>query len=122
MAWTNVPRNPYRLSASQKTYHNRTFEQRLDLLFRLAEAQNWRCCYCHERMDGDVGAPDCATIEHVQPMSKGGVDEWSNMAAACKKCNQDLGAKDWTPILKSQPTSAAGYLGDILGPALKGAA
>jgi hypothetical protein len=67
-------------------------------LVPLCEAQNWRCCYCgihmelgRERMWTDqtwrattgVGA----TIEHVVPRVAGGTNDWFNLAAACRLCN-----------------------------------
>lgn len=53
---------------------------------RLAEAQNWRCAYCHGCLE-----PDTVTIEHVVPLVLGGEDAWENMAAACQRCNQRRG-------------------------------
>lgn len=38
-----------------------------------------RCCYC--------GA-HAATIDHVFPRSRGGLDTWDNLVAACYACNQ----------------------------------
>lgn len=57
----------------------------------LAEAQNWRCCWC-----GDVCIPEpntkkSATIEHVTPKSLGGANEWENYAMACAECNHRRG-------------------------------
>ena len=38
------------------------------------------CCqYC--------GAQDATTVDHVQPISKGGTDELDNLLAACTRCN-----------------------------------
>lgn len=54
---------------------------------RLAEAQNWRCCYCFVCMSTDGGRPDSATIEHIIPRSRGGGDEEDNLAVACLECN-----------------------------------
>jgi len=30
-----------------------------------------------------------ASIEHIHPKSKGGTDEWENLAASCIGCNAD---------------------------------
>lgn len=46
------------------------------------------CAYC-----GSKGAD---TIDHVFPKSRGGLDVWANLVAACKPCNNDKG--DRTPI------------------------
>lgn len=39
---------------------------------------DYRCQYC--------GA-DADSIDHVLPRSRGGVDDWDNLAAACLRCN-----------------------------------
>ncbi|ROQ38747.1 5-methylcytosine-specific restriction endonuclease McrA [Frondihabitans sp. PhB188] len=36
-----------------------------------------RCAYCGK----------AATIDHVQPRSRGGVDSWENLVACCLRCN-----------------------------------
>lgn len=58
---------------------------------RLAEAQNWRCCYCGVCM----AAPDGrrATFEHVLPRSLGGSDLIGNLAISCHDCNNKRGAQ-----------------------------
>ncbi len=55
---------------------------------RLAEAQNWRCCYCGCRLE-----PETATIEHVKPRALGGSNTWENCAAACDPCNSKRGGR-----------------------------
>jgi len=61
-----------------------------DRLYRLGEAQNWRCCYCGIYMHTGSHRPtsrDCATVEHVVPRTAGGSDDWLNLVAACRLCN-----------------------------------
>ena len=41
-----------------------------------------RCLYC-----GDQFSRSDLTRDHVQPMSRGGLDRWENVVAACKRCN-----------------------------------
>lgn len=42
------------------------------------------CCqYC--------GAHGELTIDHVQPRSRGGLDTWENLVAACQRCNNRKG-------------------------------
>jgi 5-methylcytosine-specific restriction endonuclease McrA len=41
-----------------------------------------RCVYCTARAD---------TIDHVVPRSKGGGNEWTNVVAACARCNHRKG-------------------------------
>lgn len=66
------------------------------MLAKLAEAQNWRCCYCGIRMEmgGKSGAR--ATFEHFIPRALGGSDRRSNLVAACLDCNQSRGC-GWYP-------------------------
>ena len=33
------------------------------------------------------------TVDHVKPVSKGGLWEWSNLVTACNKCNGKKGSK-----------------------------
>ena len=40
------------------------------------------CMYCGNKMSDSQ-----LTRDHVIPMSRGGVDEWTNVAAACRRCN-----------------------------------
>lgn len=61
------------------------------LRHRLAEAQNWRCCYCGVPMVCEPNADAQATIEHVVPRSLGGPDHPDNYVIACKRCNQARG-------------------------------
>ena len=50
------------------------------------ERDDYRCQYC-----GIVAAsPEC---DHVIPISRGGTNEMSNLATACRKCNRSKQAK-----------------------------
>lgn len=58
-----------------------------------------RCAYC--------GGP-AITVDHVQPLSRGGRNTWLNTVAACDPCNQRKG--DRTPaeagmVLRVKPTA-----------------
>jgi 5-methylcytosine-specific restriction endonuclease McrA len=46
----------------------------------------YECQYCGQRLTNATG-----TIDHVMPQSRGGKHTWSNVVAACVKCN---GRKD----------------------------
>ena len=52
----------------------------------------WRdknvCQYCSR-----LCCIDELTVDHVLPRSKGGLNTWENLVAACKKCNQKKGNK-----------------------------
>jgi 5-methylcytosine-specific restriction endonuclease McrA len=59
---------------------------------RLAEAQNWRCCWCSRPVSIFRSRRDSATIEHVTPKSEGGTDAWENLAMSCARCNSSRGS------------------------------
>lgn len=49
----------------------------------------WRCHICGEQVDWTLPRthPDGATIDHLVPISRGGVDELANVATAHWRCN-----------------------------------
>ena len=51
---------------------------------------NSQCQYCSIFLPKEE-----LTLDHVLPRSKGGKNSWTNLVAACKKCNQKKG--DRTP-------------------------
>lgn len=59
------------------------------------ERDAWRCHLCKKRVRKDVPRlhPDGATIDHLVPISEGGLDEPSNLATAHWKCNRDKRAR-----------------------------
>lgn len=56
---------------------------------RLAEGQNWRCCLCGCRMEGECEDADAPSLFRVIPPSMGGAmwDE-DNLVVACRSCNE----------------------------------
>lgn len=56
---------------------------------RLFNKQKGRCALCGRQMRLKGGGFDGnrATIDHVQPLSKGGLDVKRNLQAACADCN-----------------------------------
>ena len=60
----------------------------------LSEAQNHRCAYCGVEMllttpAGSLERPwDIATVDHIEPRSCGGGDDWHNLVMACRACNE----------------------------------
>ena len=61
---------------------------------RLAEAQNWKCCFCGCYMTEIHSKKNSVTVEHVIPKSMGGTDDVENLAASCYRCNNNRGTKD----------------------------
>ncbi len=61
------------------------------------------CMYCgsHHR-DGGL------TRDHVLPMSRGGIDRWSNVVTACRSCNTRKGNR--TPEEARMPLLAVPYV------------
>lgn len=54
-----------------------------------------RCIHCRKRhvlaLDGEPLSP--ATLEHIQPRNHGGTNAGTNLAIACKTCNQSKGSR-----------------------------
>ena len=46
----------------------------------------YRCQYCAKKQSGDQ-----LTVDHIVPQSRGGKDVWSNVATACRNCNNAKG-------------------------------
>ena len=64
----------------------------------------YTCQYCSDRLPKKE-----LTIDHVQPVSKGGKTNWTNIVTACKSCNVAKGAR--TDIKPIQPPYAPDYYG-----------
>lgn len=64
---------------------------RIHLRTRVGEAQNWKCCWCGCDTIISSNKKNSATLEHVNPSSQGGKDEWENYAMACYSCNTRRG-------------------------------
>ena len=75
------------------------------------QEQEGKCAYCGQPMiryrdiEGTLfqkTAPrsggDYCNIEHIVPLSEGGLHELSNIVLACSKCNSEKGAETWNPI------------------------
>ena len=58
---------------------NFTEHERRDIYIR----DKWICGIC-----GRFVPPDCFTIDHIIPISKGGTYDYDNLQCCCKKCNQ----------------------------------
>ncbi|WP_422459042.1 MULTISPECIES: HNH endonuclease [unclassified Endozoicomonas] len=56
--------------------------------FSLFERDNHQCLYC-----GRFFKTRELTRDHIVPKSKGGADDWMNVVAACRRCNQFKGDK-----------------------------
>jgi len=57
-----------------------------------------RCVYCTRKAD---------TIDHVVPRSRGGTHEWTNVVAACARCNHSKGDRLLTELGWALPHAPA---------------
>ena len=53
---------------------------------KIARIQGWHCYYCHKDL-----FPQTATLDHVEPVSKGGGTNKYNCVLACVECNREKG-------------------------------
>ncbi|MEU3986126.1 HNH endonuclease signature motif containing protein [Streptomyces sp. NPDC026672] len=63
---------------------------RRDVLRRWEELEEWSCAYC----DASFAAMVVAEVDHVRPLAKGGLHEWSNLVPACALCNRTKSDRD----------------------------
>jgi hypothetical protein len=68
-----------------------TTNGRRRIVSRLRGKYGENCHWCKEIMVFHGDGPLRATIEHVIPLNRGGLDNPNNMALAHKKCNHDRG-------------------------------
>lgn len=94
--------------ASRKDFDRRSVEGRVQykqlkrahMRTRLAEAQNWKCCYCGCVMTEVKNTRRTVTIEHVNPISVSNDGRWENLAAACAHCNSLRGTLSYEDFMK----------------------
>lgn len=74
----------------------RKISLRRDLLKKRFKKQDGLCAICGLKMFKPFvnGPPSLkATLDHIIPLSKGGLDHWENVQAVHHKCNQEKGNK-----------------------------
>ncbi len=62
----------------------------------------FHCLYCNRNLHG--ANPENITMEHLDPQSKGGSDDLSNLFLACAKCNRERGNMPWRKYAKNGRT------------------
>ena len=80
-----------------RAYLGKTKFSRKNVIIR----DNFECKYCGEKLLLSQG-----TIDHIVPVSKGGLSNYSNCVACCKECNKTKGNKSLDEVgftLKSGP-------------------
>ncbi|OIQ78421.1 HNH endonuclease [mine drainage metagenome] len=70
-----------------------------------------RCAYCGESAD---------TVDHVVPRSRGGPHEWTNVVAACRRCNHRkadrlLSEIGWVLPFEPRAPRGAAALASVVG-------
>ena len=68
-----------------------------------------RCAYCGARAD---------TVDHVRPRSRGGLHAWTNVVAACARCNHRKGDRLLAELgwhLSAPPTQPPATVAVVLG-------
>ena len=76
----SVLRLPSIVACDGKVHENR-FNPPLENRFLFRRDQNI-CLYC-----GDQFAQNDLSRDHVQPLSRGGIDVWTNVVTSCRRCN-----------------------------------
>jgi len=61
-----------------------------DLRERLLADDDRRCAYCHTTQ-ANTGQP--MTVDHIIPMSQGGLTAFDNFCFACRRCNEFKGSR-----------------------------
>ena len=77
-------------SPDQYLYHlHTTSPSEAKRMWRQQIREKWdhQCAYCGETEE--------LTLDHVIPLSKGGLDYMKNVVCCCKKCNQSKGHDHW---------------------------
>jgi len=79
-------------TADRKDKRRYSKNHRRSAVANLRRRDGDKCKWCKELMifRGEIG-PLSATIEHIIPLNRGGLDNLNNMALAHKKCNNDRG-------------------------------
>ncbi len=63
-------------------------------IVRYFNEQSGICAYCREEMTLSLGYPNTATVDHIIPVSKGGLRKHYKEIAACYDCNQKKRNRD----------------------------
>lgn len=70
----------------------------------LFERDDWRCVYCGEQFSSAE-----LTVDHVQPLVRGGDSSGGNVVTACAACNLRKGHRRLSEFLLDEPESLAHF-------------
>lgn len=57
----------------------------------LRKQKTCRWCHCQLSLDGEIPGTKKATLEHIIPLKRGGLDQPNNWTLACEECNSRRG-------------------------------
>ena len=67
----------------------RRFRRQVTNIFLFAR-DRYRCVYC-DRHSNELKTREALTRDHLIPLSRGGLNEWTNVVTACSSCNTRKG-------------------------------
>lgn len=97
-----------------KYYVHIPFKNRVPLTNKaVLNRDKFECMLGHNNKKKCLGK--ASTVDHVQPKSKGGKHEWTNVVAACTKCNSIKGSKTmsqlgWTLKRPAEPPNVKHWI------------
>jgi 5-methylcytosine-specific restriction endonuclease McrA len=71
------------------------------------DRDRWICRLCRRAVRAALNEPDEATVDHIVPLSRGGVHSMANCQTACRDCNTRKGAKLTCELPPTGGTSAS---------------
>jgi 5-methylcytosine-specific restriction endonuclease McrA len=73
-------------------------------IMKLAHRDGWRCAYCGVETCFTGRDGPRATVDHVVPKSKGGLNHMANCVVACEACNNaKADQEEWSPPEVDEP-------------------
>lgn len=72
---------------------------------QVLERHGHRCVYCGEQFD-----PAELTLDHVQPIMRGGDHSQGNLVACCRRCNAEKGGAAAWAFLSTRPALRRNFL------------
>lgn len=95
--WAAANPDAYRIYAQNRRARKR--EQAgvvsIDIAERLLRLQRNSCATCRQPLGGEY------EIDHIEPLSRGGANDDSNLQLLCQSCNRAKGAKDPVEFMRA---------------------
>ena len=104
---------PYKVQKSTIKYSPNASWTRQSVRNKLYVEQNGKCYICGKQTTLDITDEkkwaEHATVDHIIPLGKGGSNEISNCAIACRLCNHIKGDRILTPEVKEEIIKLSTY-------------